>query len=53
VGGNPARFSAGATELRADDEWQRRMPAAARIEATALTAPLLPRYGYPVIGAGR
>ncbi len=53
VGGNPARFSAGATELRADDEWQRRMPAAARIGATALTAPLLPRYGYPVIGAGR
>lgn len=48
VAGNPARFGDGPLELTADDEWQGRLPRRQRLVVTALTAPLLRRYGYPV-----
>jgi sulfotransferase family protein len=44
--GNPARFSSGDVELRPDDEWTRAMSAADKGQVTALTWPLLLRYGY-------
>jgi hypothetical protein len=50
VAGNPMRFRTGTTVLRADDEWQRRMPARDRRVVTALTAPLLARMGYRLRG---
>src|SRR5581483_9155481 len=43
--GNPMRFDRGEVELKADEEWRdHRTPVA----VTALTAPLLLRYGYPL-----
>jgi hypothetical protein len=50
VEGNPMRFVTGDLELRADQEWRRRMPAGERRVVTALTLPLLAAYGYPVKG---
>lgn len=50
VEGNPVRFATGDVELREDDAWRRELPAAARASITALTAPLLLRYGYPLRG---
>jgi hypothetical protein len=46
VWGNPGRFRRGEIQLRLDDEWVSRLPAAARRLTTALTMPLLFRYGY-------
>jgi UDP-N-acetylglucosamine transferase subunit ALG13 len=46
VDGNPMRFSEGKVALRADDEWRRSMRGTDRAVVTALTAPLLVRYGY-------
>jgi len=46
VSGNPGRFDTGTIELRPDREWKDRMPRSARRTATALTLPLLWRYGY-------
>ena len=51
VAGNPSRFRTGAVRLRRDDEWQDRMPRIDRVLTTALTAPGMRRYGYP-LGAG-
>jgi hypothetical protein len=48
VAGNPGRFRRGSVELRPDVEWVSAMPARDRILTTALTAPLLRRYGYPL-----
>lgn len=48
VSGNPDRFGSGPVTLRADREWLERQGAAARWTTTALTFPLLVRYGYPV-----
>jgi hypothetical protein len=48
VSGNPSRFVSGTVEIRADREWAKRMPRASRLVVTALTSPLLRRYGYPV-----
>jgi hypothetical protein len=50
VSGNPLRLRSGAVELRDDDEWKRRMSKRERALVTALTLPLLVRYGYPVLG---
>lgn len=50
VSGNPNRFDTGSVELRRDDRWKKQMSARDRITVTALTAPLLPRYGYPLGG---
>ena len=46
VGGNPMRFdvNAGATRFEFDDEWTRKFKQVRR--TTALTLPLLRRYGY-------
>lgn len=45
VDGNPDRLRR-RVELRLDDEWKTRMPRADRRVVTALTWPLLARYGY-------
>lgn len=44
--GSPQRFETGPVRLRSDVEWRRAMPAAARAAMTAMTWPLLVRYGY-------
>ncbi|MFC1531558.1 sulfotransferase [Gemmatimonadota bacterium] len=51
MSGNPQRFETGPTELRSDVEWKRTMPATSRAAVTAMTLPLLIRYGY--VGAGK
>lgn len=48
AGGNPSRFRTGRVELRSDDEWLRVQNPAHRSVVTAVTLPLLLRYGYPV-----
>jgi hypothetical protein len=48
IGGNPARFSTGRVELRRDDEWRSEQRPSDRAVITAITLPLLARYGYPV-----
>lgn len=48
--GNPQRFQTGSVELRSDEEWRSAMPLPARAIVTAMTLPLLWRYGY--LGAG-
>ena len=49
VSGNPNRFETGAVELRPDREWMDNMQPRHRALVTALTFPLLRRYGYPTI----
>jgi hypothetical protein len=49
VSGNPNRFETGAVELRPDREWISEMSSRDRALVTALTLPLLPRYGYRII----
>lgn len=46
--GNPVRFQQGRVTLHLDDLWREDLPAAHRRTVTALTLPLLGRYGYPV-----
>jgi SAM-dependent methyltransferase len=46
VAGNPLRFETGVLQIRPDEEWRGRMPAADRVVVSALTFPLLGRYGY-------
>jgi hypothetical protein len=46
VAGNPIRFTRGLLEIRADAEWQARMPVRQRAVVTGLTWPLLWRYGF-------
>jgi hypothetical protein len=46
VAGNPMRFRTGALELRRDDAWRRELPRGRRWLVSALTGPLLARYGY-------
>ncbi len=48
VAGNPNRMRVGTTPLTADDEWRTAMPTGRRILVTALTAPVLHRFGYRV-----
>jgi hypothetical protein len=48
VSGNPMRFQHGDISVNPDVEWQRKMPERDRLAVTALTLPLLRRYGYPV-----
>jgi hypothetical protein len=47
VSGNPMRFSTGRIPIRGDEQWRSAMPAAQCRAVTALTLPLLRRYGYP------
>ena len=51
VSGNRVRFLSGRVPIRRDDAWQAAMPAGQRRTVTALTLPLLGRYGY-VRGGG-
>lgn len=46
VAGNPSRFATGKVEIREDDEWRTRMKKRHRLLATAVTLPLLIKYGY-------
>jgi hypothetical protein len=46
VAGNPSRFTTGRVELRPDDEWRTSMRGSDRAVVTAVTWPLLWRYGY-------
>ena len=46
VSGNPSRFKTGNIELRPDEEWKVRMRGVDKNVVTALTAPLLVKYGY-------
>ncbi|MGZ4567092.1 MAG: sulfotransferase domain-containing protein [Blastococcus sp.] len=46
VAGNPMRFRTGPTTLRRDDAWRSELPRRRRWLVSALTAPLLARYGY-------
>jgi hypothetical protein len=46
VSGNPSRFRTGTMELRLDEEWKVGMRSADKNVVTALTAPLLLKYGY-------
>ncbi|MGI8532187.1 MAG: sulfotransferase [Geodermatophilaceae bacterium] len=48
VAGNPMRFRTGRIDLRSDDAWRERLPRRQRRMISALTAPLLHRYGYPL-----
>ena len=48
VWGNPSRQRTGRVPLRVDDAWRTGLPAAARRKVTALSWPLLLRYGYHV-----
>jgi hypothetical protein len=44
--GNPMRFATGKVGIRGDERWRTAMPDAHRRTVTALTLPLLKRYGY-------
>jgi hypothetical protein len=46
VSGNPSRFRTGKIELQLDEEWKVKMRGADKNVVTALTAPLLLKYGY-------
>ncbi len=46
VAGNPSRLANGEVELQVDAEWMRRMDRKDRTLVTAVTWPLLLRYGY-------
>jgi len=46
VKGNPDRLATGRTELKLDDEWKSRMSRSDHRFVTAMTWPLLVRYGY-------
>ena len=48
VSGNPNRFETGAVALRPDEEWKQRMSDRDKKLVTALTLPLMKRYGYPM-----
>lgn len=46
IAGNPMRFNTGSVSLRKDEEWKSRMSARDKKLVTAITLPLLARYGY-------
>lgn len=48
VSGNPMRFQKGEVTISYDDEWKQKMSARDKAVVTALTWPLLLRYGYSV-----
>ncbi|MGH3087471.1 MAG: sulfotransferase family protein [Rubrobacteraceae bacterium] len=52
ISGNPNRFDTGSVELKPDDRWKKEMASKDRAVVTALTAPLLARYGYTVSPGG-
>jgi len=48
VDGNPVRFSGHPPRIRPDMEWVTQLPLHQKILVTAITLPLLSRFGYPV-----
>jgi hypothetical protein len=52
IWGNPSRFRSGRVEIRPDTEWASRINPGDRSLITALTLPLLVRYGYPLSAGG-
>ena len=52
VSGNPNRFDTGTVELRQDRTWQKQMHSRDRALVTAVTLPLLKRYGYALTSGG-
>jgi hypothetical protein len=52
VSGNPLRFLTGRLELRVDEAWRQGMARPDKLVVTAITWPLLLRYGYRRSGAG-
>lgn len=46
IAGNPMKFQAGEVTLRRDDAWRAKLDPRTRRVVTALTAPLMLRYGY-------
>ncbi|MBA2692848.1 MAG: sulfotransferase [Rubrobacter sp.] len=52
VSGNPNRFDTGSVELRPDERWKKEMRSKDRSLVTALTLPLLARYGYSLKASG-
>ncbi|HEX3823814.1 MAG TPA: sulfotransferase [Mycobacteriales bacterium] len=53
VSGNPVRFQTGAVPIVADDTWQTALSRRDLAAVTAITMPLLHKFGYPVRIAGR
>ncbi len=59
VAGNPMRFKQGSLTLRLDEAWRDGLPRRDRVLVTAITSPLLLRFGYlgrrrlPAGGAGQ
>jgi hypothetical protein len=47
--GNPGRFEIGDIRISLDSEWMHAMRGASRLAVTALTAPSLARYHYPLL----
>ncbi len=48
LAGNPMRFDRGPVMVKADTEWQQGLARGDAMLVTAITAPLLARYGYPI-----
>ncbi|MCA9470425.1 MAG: sulfotransferase [Nitrospirales bacterium] len=46
LNGNPMRFQKGKVQLAPDEEWKQKMPKVKKAMVTAMTYPLLARYGY-------
>jgi hypothetical protein len=46
VGGNPDRWTTGRERISVDDKWRRELPRTSTAAVTAMTWPLLLRYGY-------
>jgi hypothetical protein len=53
VSGNPARFATDRLEIRPDLEWERAMGLPSRALVSALTWPVMARYGYGSKGSRR
>jgi hypothetical protein len=53
VGGNPDRWTTGRDQIRVDDKWKHDLPRASSGAVTAMTLPLLIKYGYPIAARRR
>jgi hypothetical protein len=51
--GNPNRFEEGSVPFRTEESWRSHMPRQRQLAVTALTLPLVKRYGYPVHGSAK
>jgi len=46
IAGNPSRFKTGEMELRPDEAWRDKLDSKITKRVTAITYPLLKKYGY-------